>query len=109
MAPTYTIRRHGVRLPGSTVGLPACRHLDFDSHPGVGQSRRDHRRGGAHIAAVFFLERPALWEDLGLWKKVHDPNHGPQTGPGPLEGQLDYPPHLRRFAEPGLLQYLRLE
>src|SRR2546427_6368480 len=98
MAPAYTIRRHGVRLPGSTVGLPACRHLDFDSYPGVGQSRRDHRRGGSPIAEAFFEDRPAFREDLGLSKNVRDPKHLPPTGPCLLEGRLSIPPTL-----PGLL------
>src|SRR5438552_5445721 len=99
MAPTYTIRGHGVRLPGSTVGLPACRHLDFDSYPGVGQSRRDHRRGGSHIAEVFLEDRPALREVLGLWKNVRDPDHVPETGPGLLEGRRDIPQTLLGLLE----------
>ena len=35
--------------PGSSVCLPTCSHLDFDSHPGISQSRRDHHGGRSHI------------------------------------------------------------
>src|SRR2546425_3872985 len=94
MAPTYTIRGHGVRLPGSTVGLPACRHLDFDSYPGVGQSRRDHRRGGSPIAEIFLEDRPALREVLRPWKNVRDPDHVPETAPRPLQGTRGIPQKL---------------
>src|SRR5256712_12130410 len=99
MAPTYPIRRHGVRLPGSPVALPASRHLDLDSYRGVGQSRRDHRRGGSHIAEVFLEDRPALREVLGLWKNVRDPDHVPETGPGLLEGRRDIPQTLLGLLE----------
>src|SRR5947199_2991146 len=102
MAPTYTIRGHGVRLPGSTAGLPACRHLDFDSYPGVGQSSRDHRRGGSHIAEVFLEDRPALREVLGLWKNVRDPDDVPETGLGVLEGRRDIPQTTLGLLEQGL-------
>src|SRR2546425_8521524 len=99
MARTYPPRPPGVRLPGSTVGVPAWLRLDFDWYRGVGQSRRDHRRGGSHIAEVFLEDRPALREVLALWKNVRDPDHVPETGPGLLEGRRDIPQTLLGLLE----------
>src|SRR5712664_1947226 len=94
MVPTYTTGGRGRAIPGSTVCLAARRHLDFDLDPGVGQSRRDHRRGRSDIAEVFLENRPASRKVLGLWKNVRDPNDVPKTGPGLLEGRLDVPQAL---------------
>src|SRR2546423_6840940 len=42
--------------------LTAGGHFDFDPHPGIGQSRGNHRRGGTHVAEILPGGPPRLVE-----------------------------------------------
>src|SRR5712691_922146 len=86
--------RYTAPPPWSSVRLAACRYLDFDSHPWVSQSRRNHHCGRSHIAEVLPQDWPALREVFGLWENVRNTNHIPEARPGLLKGGMDIPQTL---------------
>ncbi len=67
----------------------AGRYFDFDLHPGVRETGRDHGRRGPDVAQILPEHRPAWLEIFDSWQDVANPNYIGKPAASLLQGYFD--------------------